>query len=45
MLLLATQAEPQMVEHAHPNLGRLDPAAALQRPAGDDRARRAVGSR
>jgi len=23
MLLLATQAEPQMVEHAHPNLGRL----------------------
>ncbi len=23
MLLLATQAEPQMIEHAHPNLGRL----------------------
>jgi hypothetical protein len=23
MLLLATQAEPQMVEHDHPNLGRL----------------------
>lgn len=23
MLLLATQAEPQMIEHAHPSLGRL----------------------
>jgi hypothetical protein len=42
MLWLATQAEPQMVEHAHPNLGRLIQPHHLQRPSGNNRARRTL---
>ena len=43
MLLLATQAEPQMRAHRHPNLDRLlQPPLSARR--GDSEIRSAVGS-
>jgi len=44
MLLLATQAEPQMRAHRHPNLGRLLQLRHLSTCRGDSEIRSAVGS-
>ena len=43
MLLLATQAEPQMRAHRHPNLGRLLPTPATTRAPRPARVERAAG--